>query len=69
MRPHGSGISFFTMSTGMADTYRSAVMDSPVSRLYCLRGSKRGEGGRQGVEGAVCARPAGCGCSTFAPRA
>lgn len=36
IRPHGSGSSFFTMSTGMALTYRSAVMLSPLSRLYCL---------------------------------
>jgi hypothetical protein len=42
MRYHGSGISFFTMSTGMADTYRSAVMDSPFSRLYCLQGPGAG---------------------------
>lgn len=48
--PQGSGISFFTMSTGMADTYRSAVMDSPFSRLYCLQGGERGDtthGGEQ----------------------
>ncbi len=50
MRPQGSGISFFTMSTGMADTYRSAVMDSPVSRLYCLQSAGQGRRGEWGSE-------------------
>lgn len=51
MRYQGSGMSFFTMSTGIADTYRSAVMDSPLSRLYCLQAEQRsGEGGRRAAE-------------------
>lgn len=46
--PQGSGISFFTMSTGMADTYRSAVIDSPLSRLYCLQqAQQRGAAAKQ----------------------
>ena len=66
MRPQGSGISFFTMSTGMADTYRSAVMDSPVSRLYCLQSAGQGRRGELGTGGRLGEAseepPSGLGC-------